>query len=60
MTGPIHSVLGVKPEIIIKKFTEKLPQRFDLADGDCKMDCVLFNIDDKTGKTLNIEAIEIL
>lgn len=60
MTGPIHSVLGVKPEIIIKKFTEKLPQRFDLADGDCKMNCVLFNIDDKTGKTLNIEAIEIL
>ncbi|MEF2920664.1 MAG: TIGR00282 family metallophosphoesterase [Acutalibacteraceae bacterium] len=60
MTGPIHSVLGVKTEIIIKKFTEKLPQRFDLATGDCKMNCVLMEIDDKTGKTLNIEAIEIL
>ncbi len=60
MTGPIHSVLGVKPEIIIKKFTEKLPQRFDLATGDCKMNCVLMEIDEKTGKTINIDAMEIV
>ncbi|MEE1155509.1 MAG: TIGR00282 family metallophosphoesterase [Acutalibacteraceae bacterium] len=60
MTGPIDSVLGVKPEIIIKKFTEKLPQRFEIATGDCKLNCVLMEIDDKTGKTVNIEAIEIL
>ena len=60
MTGPIHSVLGVKTEIIIKKFTEKLPQRFDLATGDCKMNCVLMEIDEKTGKALNIEAMEIV
>ncbi len=60
MTGPIHSVLGVKTDIIIKKFKEKLPQRFDIATGDCKMNCVLMEIDDKTGQTLNIEALEIL
>lgn len=60
MTGPIDSVLGVKPEIIIKKFIEKLPQRFEIATGDCKLNCVLMEIDDKTGKTVNIEAIEIL
>ncbi|MEE0265380.1 MAG: TIGR00282 family metallophosphoesterase, partial [Acutalibacteraceae bacterium] len=60
MTGPIDSVLGVQKEIIIKKFVEKLPQRFDLATGDCKMNCLLFEIDEKSGKTLNIEALEIL
>lgn len=60
MTGPINSVLGVKPEIIIKKFVEKLPQRFELATGPCKMNCVLIEIDEKSGKTLNIEALEIL
>ncbi len=59
MTGTIHSVLGVKPEIIISKFKDKLPQRFDLATGECKMDCVLMEIDEKTGKTFNIEAMEI-
>ena len=59
MTGTIHSVLGVKPEIIISKFKDKLPQRFDLATGECKMNCVLMEIDEKTGKTLTIEAMEI-
>lgn len=59
MTGPIKSVLGVKPELAIKKQREKLPVRFDYADGDCKLDCILFNIDDKTGKTLQIERMEI-
>lgn len=59
MTGPINSVLGVKPEIIISKLRNKLPERFDYADGDCKMDCVIFDIDDKTAVTKDIERIEL-
>lgn len=59
MTGTIHSVLGVKSEIIINKFKTKLPARFDLADGECKMECVVFEIDDNTGKTLSCEAMRI-
>lgn len=59
MTGPVHSVLGVKPELVIQKLKTKLPVRFDLADGECKMDCVLFDIDEKTGNTIDIERIEI-
>ena len=41
MTGPINSVLGVKPEIIISKLRNKLPERFDYADGDCNGLCYL-------------------
>lgn len=59
MTGTIHSVLGVKTEIIIEKFKTKLPQRFDLASGDCKMECVIFDIDDKTGKCTDAESFRI-
>ncbi len=59
MTGPIHSVLGVKPELAIRKFREKMPVRFDLASGDCKMDCIIFDIDEKSGKTVNLERMEI-
>ena len=59
MTGTIHSVLGVKKEIIIEKLKTKLPARFDLADGECKMECVLFEIDDKTGKCTEIETLRI-
>ncbi len=60
MTGPIESVLGVKPELAIKKFKEKLPVRFELASGKCKMDCILFNIDDKSGKTISLKRMSII
>lgn len=59
MTGTIHSVLGVKTEIIIEKMKTKLPARFDLASGDCKMECVIFDIDDKSGKCTNAEGLRI-
>lgn len=59
MTGPVNSVLGVKPEIIINKLRDKMPQRFDYAQGECKMDCIIFDIDDKTGFTFDSEILEI-
>ena len=59
MTGPVESVLGVKAELVIKKQMSKLPVRFDFADGDCKMDCVLFDIDEKTGLTRTVERLSI-
>lgn len=59
MTGTKNSVLGVKSEIIISKLKTKLPARFDLADGDCKMECVIFDIDDKTGKCSHAESFRI-
>ena len=59
MTGPIESVLGVKPELVIKKQLQKMPVRFDFADGACKMDCVLFDIDEKTGLCRGAERLSI-
>lgn len=59
MTGPIHSVLGVKPELVIQKMRTKMPVRFDLSDGPCQMDCALFHIEEKTGKTESVERIQI-
>src|SRR5699024_10626227 len=59
MTGVIDSVLGVKPEIIIGKLRTKLPARFDLAKGPCKMDCVLFACDEKTGLCTGMERMTL-
>ena len=58
MTGPVHSVLGVKPEIVISKFKAKLPVRFELADGECSLCGALFCIDDKSGKCLSVKRIK--
>lgn len=60
MVGPIHSILGVKPELIVQKMKTKMPVRFENATGDCHMDCVLFTISEKTGKTTQVERLQIL
>ena len=59
MTGTVHSVLGVKTDIIINKFKTKLPARFDLADGECRLEGALFDIDDNTGKCKTAERLRI-
>lgn len=60
MTGPIVSVLGVKKEISIKRMKNRIPLRFENADGPCKMECVIFDIDEKTGTTKSVERLRIL
>ena len=60
MTGAINSVLGVKPEISIRKMKEKLPVRFELQDGKICMDTILFKIDINSGKTENLSRFRIV
>jgi len=60
MTGPIDSVLGVKPECVIDRFLTKLPTRFEIAKSPCKIDGILFRIEKSTGKCLNISRICII
>ncbi len=60
MTGPVNSVLGVRPELVIRKMRTKMPVRFAVADGDCCTCGAIFHIDDKTGKTLSVERLQIL
>ncbi len=59
MTGPIHSVLGIRPELAIEKMRGKLPVRFAVAEGECRLDAVLLTLDPATGKTMGIERLGI-
>lgn len=59
MTGPVDSVIGVKKDIIINRLKTKLPERFEYANGECMMDCVIFDVDDKTGKTISVERYNL-
>lgn len=55
MTGPYYSVLGVAPDKAIQKMKTNLPVRFTNEDGPCTMEGCLIEIDNKTGKAINIE-----
>ena len=60
MTGPVESVLGVKPENVLNRFLTKLPTRFEIAQSPCKMDGILLQLDKNTGKCRNISRICII
>ena len=57
MTGVIHSVLGVDKNIILKKFTTGISQRFEPATGQGRFSGCVFEIDENTGKTVSVERI---
>ena len=44
MSGVINSVLGVKKEIIIERFLTSVPQKFENADGKCRICGAVFEI----------------
>ena len=59
MTGAVQSVLGIRPELAIAKMRDKLPVRFVVADGECMMNAVLLTVDLKTGKTTDIQRLDV-
>ncbi|MCD4691245.1 TIGR00282 family metallophosphoesterase [bacterium] len=59
MTGPDHSVIGVRKELSIARFLTQLPQRFEVAGGSCIINAVLLVIDEETGAAKSIERIEV-
>lgn len=60
MTGPYNSVIGVKHEAVVKKFTSALPVRFTPAEGKGTFEGVIVSIDEASKKTAKIERIKIL
>ena len=59
MTGPFDSVIGIKKEAIIERFITQMPNRFEVARDDVRMQGVIMNIDPATGKANSIERISI-
>ena len=59
MTGPIRSVLGIRPEQSINRFLGGLPQRYESAGGACKLESVLFSIDTETRRCVAAERVDI-
>ena len=59
MTGPKHSVLGIRPELSIAKFRGDLTERYKWAGGPTKMEAVLFTVDTNTGLCKKAERVDL-
>ena len=59
MTGPRNSILGIRPDLSIRRFKGEIPQRYEPAAGSCKLEGCVFHIDTETGKCKKTERILI-
>ncbi len=59
MTGPYDGVIGVKKELVVGKFLNGMPVRFEPATGDVRLSAVIIDCDEKTGKASKIERLSV-
>ncbi|MDB5097617.1 MAG: hypothetical protein JWM80_2038 [Cyanobacteria bacterium RYN_339] len=57
MTGPIHSVIGMKVEGAVRKMVTQLPCRLEVAEGPAQFNAVRVRIEVETGRAISIERL---
>src|SRR6266849_596223 len=58
MVGPRDSVLGMVPAIIVGRFRDGMPRRFEVAEGPVQFNSVLIDVDDASGRARSIERLD--
>jgi metallophosphoesterase (TIGR00282 family) len=59
MTGPHDSVIGVRTDLVLRRFTTQLPIRFEPAVGDVRIVGALIECDGD-GRATSIESLRLL
>jgi hypothetical protein len=57
MAGPFYSVIGVIKEDVIRRFLTSIPDKFESASQDARLNGVFVDVDSATGKARTIERI---
>jgi calcineurin-like phosphoesterase len=57
MTGPHDSIIGVEVEAALGKFLTAMPVRFETATANPRLNGVLLDADDETGRAKDIERL---
>lgn len=59
MTGPYDSVIGVKKELIVAKFLNSMPTRFEAATGDVRLCAIVVDCDEANGHAREIRRVMV-
>jgi metallophosphoesterase (TIGR00282 family) len=58
MTGSFDSVLGREKHQVIEHFLTNMPVRFNLAQGDVRIQGIIIEVDSDTGKAMSVRRVE--
>ncbi len=59
MTGCHDSVIGMDRAQMLKRFVQKLPQRFDAVDGRSTLSAVVIEVDETSGRSRSIRRVSV-
>ena len=59
MTGPHDSIIGVEIEAALGRFLTALPAKFDTATGNPRLNAVIIEADEATGRATGIERLSL-
>jgi len=59
MTGPHDSVIGVEIDAALGRFLTALPAKFETATGNPRLNAVIVDADEQTGRATGIERVNL-
>lgn len=59
MTGPFNSIIGIRKDIILERFLIQVPNNFVVAKDDIRLQGVILNIDEASGKAKDIQRLTV-
>jgi len=59
MTGPHDSIIGVEVSAALNRFLTALPQKFETATGNPRLNAVVVDADEQTGRATHIERLSL-
>jgi metallophosphoesterase (TIGR00282 family) len=59
MTGPFDSVIGIKKDSILQRFLLQMPNKFDIAKGDVRLQGVIVECDSASGRATAINRVNV-
>ena len=59
MTGPTDGVIGVDRDLILQRFLNQMPVRFEPAKGPAALHGVIITVDSDTGRASDIRRLRV-
>jgi metallophosphoesterase (TIGR00282 family) len=59
MVGPHDGVIGMQTEIVLERFLRGLSTKFEPCDGDIKLNGLMVDVDEDTGKATRVERLSL-
>jgi 2',3'-cyclic-nucleotide 2'-phosphodiesterase len=59
MTGPHDGIIGMQTNIVLERFLKGISGKFEPCEGDIRLNGLLVDVDEESGKAIQVERISL-